>query len=75
MGHGQCDKHKNRKGKEQPVWRFGMDGKIILKQIVEKQHVMTLTGFIWFWRGPAKTFLNKALNLFLMQKVGNSLTK
>jgi hypothetical protein len=46
-----------------------MDGKIIFKQIVEKQHVMTLTGLIWFWRGPAKTFLNTALNLFRMQKV------
>lgn len=75
MKHGQCDKHKNRKGKEKPAWKFGMDGKIIFKQIVEKQYVMTLTGFIWFWRGPAKTFLNRALNLFLMQNAGISWTK
>jgi len=52
-----------------------MDVKVIFKQIVEKQYVMTLTGFIWFWRGPAKTSLNKVLNLFLMQHAGNSLTK
>lgn len=75
MKHGQCDKHKNRKGKEQLVWRFGMDGKTIFKQIVEKEYVMKLSGFICFWRGPAKSFSNKALNLFLMQNTGISWTK
>jgi Zn-dependent protease len=62
MKHGQCDKHINYKG-NQPVWRFGMDGKIIFKQILKKQYVVMLTGLIWFWRGQAIAFLNTALKL------------
>jgi hypothetical protein len=75
MKHDQCDTHKNRKGKEKPIRRFGMDVKVIFKQIVDKTICDDVDWIHLVLKTASENIFEQGVESFLMQNAGNSLIK